>query len=418
MSENYFGIEKNSFETIKNSKNNIIFFGCSVGAGKTTILNKICGLNCKNTFSIRKEIRHYFSIKYNNVVIDFPELYSATNIVAYLKVQKNALSVIPIKMICFIVRYTNRYDELLKNVSQMYMIFREYRKNICVIISNSEESTYSNQAEIEHILKTRFEINKIIFSTLKTNEIDLLDKLEKFKADMPNIEHLNIKSHDLTEIVDKSDLDFCDDRETYINDFQKTLKIFSAEFEKATEIQLKRALFFAFKDYKENLIKKYTEIIRNKIADTDAIIKELITFNNQIFNDFKGFEQKCKLELDTLQEKVKGDDNKYKRCPNCGIIWLIESGCQNLICGERSNIKDKRFCYYYNNGKIEKYKTDNNNKVIEKKWTGLSQEEKLENKKRGIGKALIQPLGCGMKLQLNEMEDVTNQIPKEFKILY
>ena len=62
------------------------------------------------------------------------------NVVAHLKAQKNALNIIPIRMICFVVRYTSRYDDTIKGVSQMLMIFREYRKNICFIITNSEKA--------------------------------------------------------------------------------------------------------------------------------------------------------------------------------------------------------------------------------------------------------------------------------------
>ena len=273
------------YETIKNSKNNIILFG-SVGVGKTTMLNKLCGINFKTgdgCFSVTREVSYYFTIKYNNIILDFPGINSSVDVVAHLKAQKNALSVIPLKMICFMARYTPRYDDLIKSVSQMLMIFKEYRKNICLIITNSETSNIKTQSEIETVFKNRFGINKIIFSTLSTNELEILDKLEKYKNDMPFQEHLNIKTRDLTQTIDPQfDLDCCDERDKYINEFQNSLKLFMEEFQKTNEKDLKRALYFTFRDYKDNLIKKYSTFVRGKKADTDSIITELIIFNNEI----------------------------------------------------------------------------------------------------------------------------------------
>ena len=176
-------------------------------------------------------------------------------------------------MICFIVKYDSRYDALIKNVSQMLMIFKDYRKNICLIITNSEDSNIKVQSEIEKIFEIKFGIKNIIFSTLLINELELFDKLEKFKKDIPFQEHLNIKTRDLTQIiVPQFDLDCCDERDKYIKEFQNSLKIFSNEFQKATEKDLKRALYFSFRDYKDNLFRKYSSFVKQKKADNDSII--------------------------------------------------------------------------------------------------------------------------------------------------
>ena len=413
------------YETIKGSKNNIILFG-SVGVGKTTLLNKLCGVNFETgdgCFSVTREVQYYFTLKNNNIILDFPGLNSSVDIVAHLKAQKNALSVIPLKMICFIVRYTPRYDDIIKSVSQMLMIFKDYRKNICSIITNSETSTIKTQSEIEKVFKTKFGIDKIIFSTLGTNELEILDKLEKFKNDMPFQEHLNIRTRDLTQTIDPEfDLDCCDVRDKYIKEFQDSLKIFSDEFQKANEKDLKRALYFAFRDYKDNLIKKYSEIVRKKKADTDSIITELIMFNNEIFNEYNGFKQKVELELDMQTKNFNGEYNKYKKCPNCGKIWFLLYGCPNTQCGKRSTIKDKIFGRYKNfmvkfiNGiiSIVKEEKGDENRGTETSFFGLNDEEKLKNQNRG-GKALIHPEGCGAQLKWNEMEDVTEQVLRQMR---
>lgn len=57
--ENY--ILSKDFELIKNSKNNIIIFG-SIGDGKTTFFNKICGQNFKKGDGCRHTTREVFTI--------------------------------------------------------------------------------------------------------------------------------------------------------------------------------------------------------------------------------------------------------------------------------------------------------------------------------------------------------------------
>lgn len=414
------------FETIKESKNNIIFFG-SVGTGKTTLLNKTCGQNFEakdEAFSVTREVQYSFTLKHNNIILDFPGLNSSVDVVAHLKAQKNALSVIPIRMICFIVRYTSRYDDVIKSVSQMLMIFREYHKNICIIITNSENSTIKSQSEIEQIFKTRFKIDKFLFTTLASDGYDLCDKLEKYKNEMKFIDKINIKTSDLTQNINPEfDFDVMEEREKFINEFNESIKVFTTEFLKASDKDLKRALYFSLRDYKDNLIKKYNEIIKNKKVDLDAIVTELIMFNNTIFNAFNDFKKKVERELETETKNFNGEFNKYKKCPNCGRIWFLVMGCPNTQCGKRSTVKDKIFGTYKNyvvsffNGILNiSHREEGNNEIgSEQTIIGLTEEEKEKNKSRGINIAEIKAEGCGAILKWDEMEDKTDFVKRTLK---
>ena len=415
------------FETIKNSKNNIIFFG-SVGTGKTTLLNKTCGQNFEakdEAYSVTREVQYAFTLRHNNIILDFPGLNSSVDVVAHLKAQKNALSIIPIRMICFIVRYTPRYDDIIKSVSQMLMIFREYHKNICIIVTNSEKSTIKSQSEIEQIFKTKFRIDKFLFTTLHSNGVDICDILDNYKNKMEFIDKINIKSSDLAQNIDPQfDFDVMEDREKFLNEFQDSLKIYKSEFLKAQDKDLKRALYFSLRDYKDNLIKRYNQIIQNKKADLDSIVTELIMFNNSIFNDFNEFKRKVEMNLETETKNFKGEFNKYKKCPNCGKIWFLVYGCPNTQCGKRSTIKDKIFGTYKNylvsffNGVLNiSHREEGNNEIGgEKTAFGLTPEEQEKNKNRGTGGlALINPEGCGARLKWNEMEDVTEFVKSQLK---
>lgn len=84
--------------------------------------------------------------------------------------------------------------------------------------------------------------------------LEILNKLEIFKADMPFHEHLNIKITHLTQTID-TDFDF--ECRKYITEFKETLKLFLDQYQKTTDIDLKKDLYLIFTEYKENLIKKY-----------------------------------------------------------------------------------------------------------------------------------------------------------------
>lgn len=81
------------------------------------------------------------------------------------------------------------------------MIFRNYRNNICLIITNSENSTMTTQSEIELQFKTKFKIDKILFTTLQSDGVELCDKLENYKKQMEYIENIIIKTSDLTQHI-------------------------------------------------------------------------------------------------------------------------------------------------------------------------------------------------------------------------
>ena len=169
MTEEYL-LEKN-FERVKRSNNNIILFG-EVGSGKTTIINKLCSVNLltkEGGYSCTRDVQ-FASTNDNSLIIDFPGLSAAEEVVKHLKVQKSTLSVIPVRIICFIIKY-ERYDLIQKNAINMFKIFYEHRKNICIIITFSETLTNVQKAEIQTIFKTKLKLEEknVIFSSLNTS---------------------------------------------------------------------------------------------------------------------------------------------------------------------------------------------------------------------------------------------------------
>ena len=80
----------NYLEEIKKCQNNIVLFG-SVGNGKTSLLNKMCGLNKEirhDGYSCTRKVDYGFSLKYDMIIIDFPGLNSVQDIMGHLNCKK------------------------------------------------------------------------------------------------------------------------------------------------------------------------------------------------------------------------------------------------------------------------------------------------------------------------------------------
>ena len=54
------------------------------------------------------------------------------------------------------------------------------------------------------------------------------------------------------------------EREIFEDKFYDVLELFKKEVEIATDPDLKRALYFAFKNFKDSLLEEYTKVIKNK----------------------------------------------------------------------------------------------------------------------------------------------------------
>ena len=415
-----------NFDEIKNSTNNVILFG-SVGNGKTTCINKICGCNLKTKndgFSCTRDVQ-YCMAPDGSYYIDFPGLNAAEDIVKHLKVQKSCLSSIPARMICLVTKLTARYDDIVKALLQMVKIFIEYRSNIAIIITFCENITITQEADISVVIekKTKIKSSNIIFTSSKMSPETLREKLNSLKSKMNNIEKIQIKDRDLLNTVgNDGDLDVVEERDKFLDEFRNSLKMFKKEFNQASENSLKFALYYSFVDYKEDLIERFSEIVKNKVTDTDIAIVEIITFNNEIFSDFHGFtlqvQSALKAETAFFDE---GQDNRYKRCPYCRTIWFKIKGCNSMKCGKRTKLKDiftgrfKNYVVKFINGSffkeiLSEKNADNLGKDDTK--VGLFDDEIEKNKNRN-GKCLIQSQGCGRDLDWRTMEDCTDWVNKQ-----
>ena len=429
MTDEYL-VRKN-FDEVKKSINNIILFG-SVGAGKTTLINKLCNINLltkEGGFSCTRDVQYAYDL-YRNIIIDFPGLNAAEEIVKHLKIQKSCLSSIPARMICLVIKFSVRYDDIIKSALQMVKIFYENRDNIAIIITNSEKVTMIQSSEIEAALmnKCKIDSKNIIFTSSLMSAEEISKKLNNLKNSMKSIEKIQIKDRNLLNTVGTDgDIDVIEEREQFLNEYKENLQKFKKEFNKASCNSLKFALYHSFVSYKDDLIDRFSEIVKKKVAETDTAIVEIITFNNEIFLEFDCF---TKIVLPSLKMEVANFDNnnssntRYKKCPYCGTIWFKVKGCDSMPCGRRTKLRDiffgrfKNYIVKFAKG-IFNISTVNEKSESDlgqdKEFVGLTSEEMEMNKTRGKDKSKIIPQGCGKNLNWSTMEDVTDLVNKQLR---
>lgn len=199
----------NCLEKYQNSENNILLLG-KLGVGKKNIRETLCKKD-KNQFEVDYLgenslyiYNSYIKNDFNILEINYPSKDIQFEEMNYYEIQKQALNILTIKMICFVIKYNNNYDVLIQDINNIKTYFDEFKKNIIVIITHSDEIIFNMkiQNNINKLIKEKCGYNKIIYKTIKINYNELKTKFYNYMNNMTNINNSNI--HKMKNEIQKS----------------------------------------------------------------------------------------------------------------------------------------------------------------------------------------------------------------------
>lgn len=437
----------NEYESLENSNNNIAFIG-TVGSGKTSLVNKLCNtdyITSDSWYSCTRKIQYGPSASNDMVFLDFPGLCSSKDIASHLRVLELGLRFIPLKAIGICVAYEKRIDIMLKFINYAFNIMKHHSKNLFIIITHcdgiKEEILQKTYGEISK----KFQINKIIFTDINTQEKFISDKIYSFTKDMINLKSKIVQN---CEIFKQNDLDieyeFQNYHNKYFDLYKKIFEQVKIEISLNDDKELQRAFYFFLTDYKDKLSLELVKELLNSFDVTnsnvpgddsydDARFNVAITlqicFIKSITDLISKFKLKVENDLEIQCVNYKNNSNQFRQCIYCEEIWFRVYGCDSIVCGNRPGSKTDDLNGVYHNYTINvdekrmKFKIIKNTTKIEKK---IENEEGFfsrllnniigsNSKSEDKNEKNIKPIGCGRQMDWLKMKDVTDKVKEELK---
>lgn len=354
-----------NLDVLKQSSNNIILFG-EVGSGKTTIINTLCSKKYETKeggYSCTKEIQYAYT-EDGSIIIDFPGLNASEDIIKHLQIQKFTLSVIPIKMICFVIKSNTRIDNILKTTYEMLKIFYKNIKNIVIILTFSERLSDQNKKDIKLQINKKYKIdeNLIIFSYKNINSKELYQNICLIKQNLSNISLLKLNEKNL--LNSELNEDILEYKESKMEEYKKMIISLNQTININKDGNKMIALYFTFKYYIFDLIKKLREKLEKKIADIDTINAETMVFSNELYEQLNTITNKYNILL-------KFKNNNIYEFGNFGkMSGELEQGINNRNISSLNIIFGKFQIYKifiiinFNDFDINIINDDNNNIII------------------------------------------------------
>lgn len=442
-------MDSNGLYTLQKNEFNVALFG-PVGVGKTSVVNKLTNNDFETTshgFSCTRNIQYAPSASNNMFLIDFPGLNATVDIAKHLKIQKHGLSSIPLRAMGICVKY-DKYDIMLKFINQAVKIMKHHIENLFIIITHCENIDKDNEEyrinEICELIKHRFGINRVITTTLDTEEKTISDKIYGFAKNMKNLKFKTIENAEIYKQCDVDvDFQFEDYHDKYLSMFKKIFEKIRIEYSRTDDKELKRALYFTLTEYRDETAKKLVkEIMTDFEKDNSSeescddglniAITQNIVFINSISHLIRDFKTVVEQNLEIQSVNYANNSNEYRQCIKCGEIWFRVYGCEDIICGNRSDSKDNLTGTFHNyNIKItndenisitrniqiidkndKDFKFTENNTIYDIIFSNLFSSSKKSSKSDNKN---VKPKGCGKKMKWTEMKNVTSEVLNKLK---
>lgn len=395
-------------------KPSVIIMG-RTGAGKTTLVNMLCGTKHEcgaGSGSITRNLyRNDINCGDNAFsLIDTPGTNSTTETYKHAYLLKQGLTATPINTIFVISKYECRFDTMLENYYETEQPVYNYNTKIVAMISHWDLSK-EPEKEFPQICQlfegycsniicyseksSASEISNLMYSCISNMEREQLQINETDFFFNFNIAEIKLRTkRSLDQYRKKADEIFQDYSEAVIN------VDLSAEEEKDEILHI---LIVEFKNQMETLLQEFRQKHGAEMNELDHYVFYI-----------KMEKETVKL-CDSFVEKVipfmsynlfdDGDPrNLIKKCPNCGLVWFKTEGCDGAThCGnyEFENYFDQRarpFSKYILERVDGKLRWQKNN----------LEDENIETSVQGASNA--ERVGCGESFVWSELPKIEDDL--------
>ena len=280
---------------------------------------------------------------------------------------------------------TNIINNYNINIDKLYYKYKDLYNSITYI--NELENTKINTIEMikqGFIIKNKLSLLNNILDSTKKNEIIMINKNNKLKDDINNIELINKNLHNKISFLHEN-LHLISKQNDKLNSKIKEEKNIIKVFENENKI------------LKQNILQ-----LHQKNIDIDKINND-IEFKNENIKDLNN--KINKYELDLLFERE--NNNKFKQSVILKDNLLKEEHDKILKLENEINNSNKKFIDIKNI--FEQFQKDNNNKL-------MSIKDQLAISNKNYDQSLIDIDNLNKKnndkeIKIKELEDLLNKIP-------
>lgn len=283
-------------------------------------------------------------------LIDTPGTDSNEDAYRHAYFLKEALTARPINAILVVIKYQNRFEQILNNYLQDQRTIDKFDKKIIVIVTHCDTSKNFNSEKIE-IQKVLEEwCSNVIFTGLNSNWESISDTLFRYLYNM-NQEKLiisdeefhlkfNIASLPMKRIM----IDEYNELKLQLNWIDRNLKELVttslSEISNSEETDnFLQSVIIEYKNQTDDELKKFQEKFADFMINHDSYCL-YIKFQKEILEKNDMFQKFAFTHMSYKPDDPSDPKNLYKRCPNCLLVWVKVTGCNNVQCGNRETSPD------------------------------------------------------------------------------
>jgi predicted GTPase len=321
------------------------------GAGKTTLVNGLCGTKHAAGEGRGSVTRNLFRNdvswgEYAFSLIDTPGTDSSTETYKHAILLREGLTATKINTIFIVIKYDGRFEKMIENYLEVGQPVYNYTRKVVVMISYGDQSK-NPQNSFKEICELFQEecpnVTNLIFCSERSSKTQIanlmyncISNMEEEKLDINDTDfHLNFNIHQMRSQMKISFGQYQKKADLLVQEYTELINsVKSASVEDKDEVL--HMTIVKFKDEMETLLQEFRQQHGSAMQELDyyAFYIKMEKENVRICDEF--VEKVVPFMSYNLFDN-QDPRNLIKRCPHCYLIWFKTEGCDGVTtCGNNS----------------------------------------------------------------------------------